>query len=353
MTEFVNHPAPTLRVAVLIAAAVLGMVSCSGRGGHRPLERPIAVRVVTPQIGNIADRLPYVGTIRGRREVRVNAQIQGTVADLPRAEGERARAGAVVATLDAPEIAATVERLRADRDYWCAHHDTDARLVAAGALPEEQARTSLRACRSARAALAEAEARLARTVERAPVDGRVLEWLVEPGQHVLPGQPLLLLGDDSMEVHVEVVEEDIIRGIDVGTPVAIRTAAGQTLQSRVSEVAPVTTGPSRTFTVKAPVPAAASPRFGASVRVDFVLTSCSRCITVPVEAIHRAGAQSYVYLIRDGRALRQSVDTGITQEGRVQVSLLWNGNDAIAVSNVSALTDSAAVFAVSMEGMQP
>lgn len=217
-----------------------------------------------------------------------------------------------------------------------------------GALPPEEAQASLRAFKSAKAALAEAESRLAKSNDLSPVDGTVLERFVEPGQHVLPGQPLLLLATSDLEIHAEVVEEDLRKQIRVGAVAFIRTSEEDGFSSEVTEVAPAATGPSRTFTVKIAVPAGreAELRVGGSVRVDFVVSSCSQCLAVPVEAIHLEGGRAHVYFVRDGRAYLQPVDTGVEDGGLIEVAALWNGRDPVAVSNLAALADSLPVLAV-------
>jgi RND family efflux transporter MFP subunit len=298
--------------------------------------------------------ISYVGTVHARREIKVNAQVPGTVVDLPLGEGALVSQGQLVAEISAPELAASTERVRADQEYWCRRLDTDDRLVAAAALPAEQAEVTRRACRSARAALAEAEAQLAKTRELAPARGRILSWLVEPGQHVLPGQGLVLLGAQGLELHVEVVDEDLRRGIAVGTIAAVRTRDRDVIHTRVSEIAPVTTGAARTFTVKVPLPEteAFGLRVGASTAIDFTLASCTECVAVPAEAVDRAGDDAYLFLVRDGLALLAPVDAGIEDGGLMQVSLVWNGTDRVAVSNLASLADSTPVFPVEVQGVE-
>ncbi|MBZ0269739.1 efflux RND transporter periplasmic adaptor subunit [bacterium] len=306
-------------------------------------------------MSDLSERLSYVGTVHGRREIRIIAQVQGTVVELPEPEGAAVAPGDLVAKLHTPELAAAVERLRAEKDYWCRRHEADLRLVEANALPQEEAEASSRACRSAVAGLEEAEARLRKSRELAPVRGTILSWLVEPGQHVMPGQPLLVLGDRSLEVHVEVVEADLRRGVEVGLPVVARPWQGSPFPSQVAEIAPMATGPARTFTVKIPVPDThgGTLRTGASLQVELVLDSCSDCVAVPREAILTARGVTHVFLVRDGRAVRQEVTAGIEDGGLVQVSMPWTEGDLVAVSNVTGLADDVPVLAVEVEGARP
>lgn len=83
---------------------------------------------------------------------------------------------------------------------------------------------------------------------------------------------------------------------------------------------------------------------------DFTLASCSDCVAIPTEALHRIGNGTYVYLIRDGRAHLTAVEPGIRDRGLVQVSFDWNGDDRVAISNLESLADGIPVFAVEVEG---
>lgn len=342
---------PHIGVMILSALAPFLLWSCSRDAGHGTDDRPVAVRAVTPVVRDMGRRLSYMGTVRAQQEVKVIAQVQGTVVDLPVEEGRRIHRGDVVARMDAPELAATVDRLRVEQDYWCRRYEADRRLVAAEALSQEQMESSRRACLSARAAVSEAESRQARTVEISPMEGEVLRWFVEPGQSLMPGQPILLLGGDRLDIEVEVVEEDLRRGIAVGTRADVETLSGGRFSTEVYYVAPVGNGLTRTFTVKLPMPAryAENVRKGGSVRVDFVLVLHENVVAVPIGALADRENDPHVFLIQGERAIRQAVAPGIEEEGWVEVLFPWNDTDPVAVSYVDRLADSTSVFSVLTE----
>lgn len=92
--------------------------------------------------------------------------------------------------------------------------------------------------RAAEARLARAEANLDGTVIRAPADGAVLRWLVQPGGAVRVGRPVvsIVTGHD---VWVEAwIDEDQIHRVTPGSPVSVALAAlpGQTLQGEVAAI---------------------------------------------------------------------------------------------------------------------
>lgn len=109
-------PAKTDLRGLFVGIVTLAVGGCLGGGGREP-EPPVAVRVAKPVLKDLRETVSYMGAVRGRREIRLTAQIQGTVRALPREEGEAVKKGELVAELYAPELEAAVSRLRADRDY--------------------------------------------------------------------------------------------------------------------------------------------------------------------------------------------------------------------------------------------
>lgn len=340
---------------ILLVGTPLVFGHCGNPPDEEPAVQPVAVRMVKPVVMDMSRRVSYMGTIHSRKEVKVIAQMQGTIATLPVEEGGDVGVGDIVTTLAVPELGAVVERLESERDYWCRRYAADQRLVAVNALPQEQMESSQRACRSGRAAVAEAAARLEKATERSPVNGAVLKWFVEPGQSVMPGQAILLLGTDSLEVNVEVVEEDLRRGVVSGTTAEIETAAGEQRMTAVSEIAPMSSGPARTFTVKLPLPVGDSRRLrtGASATVTFILDSIKGATAVPVDAIADRDRDPHLFLINGDRAIRQPVALGVEQDGWIEVDFPWNGEDAVAITNLGVLTDGRPVFSVMVEGVRP
>ena len=345
-----------LKVMIRIGFLVLltAVVGCKEENVKTSQTRPVAVRVIKPVEKTLNKKIPYLGTVHSKHEVKVIAQIQGTLSTLPFEEGLSIKKGDVVARIDAPELRASVERLTVDRDYWKRRYETDNRLVNAEALPKEQAEASFKALNIAQAGLDEVLARAAKTLEESPVTGIVLRWLAEPGQNVMPGQPLLLLGDNELEIHVEVVEEDIAHSLRTGIPVEIIDKNSLVVTSSISEIALVASGSSRTFTVTVPLEKR-SPLFqlrGSSVRTNFVVDS-QNGITVPQEAVFERDHKSFIFLVKQDRAVLQSVTAGITQDGYTLVAFPWNTEDLVAVTNLNSLHDGDPVFSVQVVEVTP
>ncbi len=339
--------------ALAVAGVILMAAFLPGckRDSAVPKTPLVAVRVAPVRTTPLKRTLDYLGTVAPARQVLLAARIQGTVASLRVEEGESVAEGRELTTLHAPDLEATVARLRADRDYWTRRRDEDVSLAAKGAVPGDQLAASERAATAAVAALAEAEARLGWTRERSPFAGTVLEWRVEAGQHVLPGQPLVLLGSTDIEVQVPVVAEDVRTGITVGIPAFLAGPGLETIATVVEEVAPSATGQSRTFFVTLPVPTGAGTdwRPGEPVSVRFILEESTAGAAVPSRAIAGRGESRWVFLVEEGVSRRWEVATGLEVDGWVSITPAPPRGALVAVTNLDRLSDGAAVFSVSEE----
>jgi RND family efflux transporter MFP subunit len=331
----------------LIIVLSMTWVGCTDKD-HSEAQRPIAVRTVQPERRDMQDKLEYLGSIHSTTEIQVNAQLQGSIASLAVEEGDHLRRGTELLRLFVPDLEAAVERLSAERDYWRRRGETDERLFEQNAIPADQVDAGRRASTAASSAYREAVSRLDKAVEHSPIAGMVLRRFVEAGQNVMPGQPLLLIGSADREVRVNVVEEEFARGLRIGMKAQLVVDARTRIPASVVEIAPVTAGVSRSFTVKLrPTDGARLElRHGTSIAVNFLLRESVQALAVPVQALVYSAGEAAVFLVRGDRVIRQSVDAGIEEHGWVEAEFAWNGSDAVATSNLGSLSDSCRVLAV-------
>src|SRR5580692_1861442 len=89
------------------------------------------------------------------------------------------------------------------------------------------------------ATVADLEAQLAKTTLTSPVDGIARLLVAEHGEAISAGQPVLTLavGDDRWFTFT--IREDRLQGLTMGSKVALRTAAGDRLEAKVTELRPL------------------------------------------------------------------------------------------------------------------
>ena len=254
-------------VAVIVGVATAVAVT-------RWPERGLEVRLEDVRRRDLVAVVTASGNVRARRTVDLSSDVSARVAELLVREGDDVRSGRVLIRLDPTQFQAVLSRaraalsqaraqssqqeatlLRAERDYerLSSLSGRDSALVSRQQLQDaatnvQVARASLEAARhfveQARASVAEADDRLAKTVLRAPIDGRITRLQVEEGETVIigtmntPGSLILTISDLSvMEVVVQVDETDVPRlAFGDSASVAIDAFPEETLTGRVTEI---------------------------------------------------------------------------------------------------------------------
>jgi HlyD family secretion protein len=177
-------------------------------------------------------RAPVAITALGRIEprdgvIRISgpSRLAVVIGELRVAEGDEVKAGGVLAVLDSHALEqASVESLRAELANAKRKLARNRKLHGEGAIAGTTLETDTLARDVARAQLRSAEAALARSTVRAPIDGQVLKIHARPGEKVGP-QGILELGrTDEMYAIAEVYETDV-RRIKVGQRARVSSPA--------------------------------------------------------------------------------------------------------------------------------
>jgi HlyD family secretion protein len=91
----------------------------------------------------------------------------------------------------------------------------------------------------AQATVTDLEAQLAKTTLTSPVDGVARLLVAERGEAISPGQPVLTLGVGGDRWFTFTIREDRLQGLTMGSKIALRTAAGDRFEAKVTELRPL------------------------------------------------------------------------------------------------------------------
>jgi HlyD family secretion protein len=89
------------------------------------------------------------------------------------------------------------------------------------------------------ATVADLEAQLTKTTLTSPVDGIARLLVAEHGEAISPGQPVLTLAVAGDRWFTFTIREDRLQGLTLGSKVALRTAAGDRFEAKVTELRPL------------------------------------------------------------------------------------------------------------------
>lgn len=230
-------------LAVLGLAAVGAMV--------RARNAPVSVSLGSPTVFRAGERNPVVtasGYIVARIRATLSSKVLGRVSWLGVQEGSRVRKGEVLARLEAPDLQAARNQVKAQLDQALLDVHRDEQLVQAGALDQASLDRARSQAAALKAQLAYQDALLESMVLRAPFTGVVTQKLSEVGETVAPGSAgganainaILVMADfNTLEVEVEVNETSIAK-LAKGMPAEIRVDAldPQVLKGHLREIYP-------------------------------------------------------------------------------------------------------------------
>lgn len=325
----------------------IGAVATAGESRAAP-GRPVggvprvAARIITvPRIES------SVGTIRAVHQASVASKILAKVKEVNVIAGQRVAEGDVLARLDDDDLRARLEQAqaqadaaRAKRDQAQIEYQRVKRLreqEAASPIEWDRVQNELKAAEAeltrAQQAVNEAETVLGYATIRSPIDGRVVDKLVEAGDTVTPGQVLLTLYDPTRMQLVADVRESLTRRLSVGQTVDVRIdALDRTCQGRISEIVPQAETASRTFAVKVTGPCPPGVYTGMFGRLLIPLGQ-EKILVVPKSAVRRVGQLDMVEVVDNGRLLRRAVQLGGSFGDDIQVlSGLREGEQVVTES---------------------
>jgi RND family efflux transporter MFP subunit len=376
------------RVAAVFMAAVL-FAACGDKGKQgaavsRPVVQEVEVVVVRPVPRETTAEA--LGTVRAKTIAAVAPQMMGRLTAVLVAEGARVEAGALLATIDDQAVRAQLasaeggvaeaESAREEADRAVAQAEAgkslaektyarfrvllaekvvtpqeydEVEMKRTVAVKEHERALQKTAQMDAKVTQAKGQAGAARIVLAyakviAPFAGVIVEKRADAGSMAVPGVPLFVLEDPRLH-HIEAsVSETYLPLLKVGTPVQgiLDADPGKPFSAVVTEVVPTVDLNSRTFTVKADLPAGKA-RTGQSGRLRFA-AGTGMVLAVPKRAITRVGGNEGVFFVGDDNVARLSMITlGAEFDDRVEVLSGIEDGARVALSPIDKLSDGARV----------
>ena len=211
-----------------------------------------------------------------------------------------------------------------------------------GTLPEIRMVEMESMLTKAKAAEAMARRNVDDIVLRAPFDGYVAQNAVHEGSSVMPGVTgFRLVKIDKVKVSVSVPEKEISK-IKKGTEVKFTVPAlgDSVFMGRVVNKGVVANIINHTYTVKVLVENKSHTLLpGMVCKVHIKDVSADYSILVPQDAIQISGKETFVWMVKQGKAHRQTVTTGeIYSSGVVIETGLTNG-DIIIVQGQNKVSE--------------
>jgi RND family efflux transporter MFP subunit len=352
-------------LAVLAAGAVATACSGRGAGAHGgPPAMPVEVRVLAEH--PVEQTSEFVGTVKSRRSMTVQPQVEGFVTKILVRSGARVAPDTPLMQIDPRMQQATVANLESQR----VAREADLRLAQQQAKRTqtllEAGAASQAELDQAQAALATSEAQLKAIEEQirqqrvalgyhtvtAPVAGVVGDIPVREGDRVTQSSLLTTIDQNAgLEVYINVPVQEAAN-LKVGLPVHILDdRGGVAATEQLTFVAPSVDPATQSVLAKTALnPLAGGHLFRTEqfVRARVVWTSAP-ALTVPVVSLNRINGQFFAYLAEPGQggqvvARQRAVEPGAVIGNDYVVKSGLKPGEKLIVSGVQKIGDGSPVM---------
>lgn len=333
-----------------VAAVVISVVVLAGCGREKQTSpkgpsgaAPIPVSAERARAVLKPELIAVPGQVRPVHEFVVSSRIQGAIARVTVDSGDRVEAGDLLVELRSAELSARVRRAEVELEAATLELNRVAGLAGSNAATAQELEVAEARHRAAQAALEEAEIFESYAAVRAPFPGTVIRRRAEPGDLVLPGQPLLELQSAAGYRLEAGIPESLAGTVALNETIAFALDHPEiTGEAVVSEIEPAADPVTRTVLVKADLPAGASVHAGQFGRL-LVPGEKARSITLPETSVVQRGQLEYVFVVSESRAHLRLVRTGGLSKGSIEILAGLDDGEAVIVEPPDGLRDGAAV----------
>ncbi|MBK7794044.1 MAG: efflux RND transporter periplasmic adaptor subunit [Betaproteobacteria bacterium] len=278
-----------------------------------------AVKVATAQLSKT---ITAVGSLRSDESITVRPEVAGRVAFIGFQEGQRVPKGATLLRLDPAINQAEVQQAQANLTLAKAKYERALELQGKGFISGQAKDEAENNLKVGEAALALANARLAKTEIKAPFTGVIGLRSISVGDYVKEGADVVNLESiDALKVDFR-VPEIYLQQVSVGQTLQVTLDAlpGKTYEGKVFAINPLVDAAGRAIVIRAQVRNTDTAlRPGMFARVRLFTRTPQEALVLPEQALVPQGEDQYVFRVVDGKAVRVKVGVGQRRDGMVEI----------------------------------
>lgn len=323
--------------------------------------KPILVTITQVQNKPIEITETAIGSLEGLIDPTVAAEVSARVLKVHVSPGQRVKQGQLIATLDAVDFAlqrneaqAEVARIEALLDNQVKTVARSQALVNKKFISQNAVDNDLAQQNVLKEQLTGAKARIntishssSKTKIFAPVDGVVEKKIVDTGEFVKAGDPIVqIISNKRLRAHIPFPER-ISGQLKAGLRIRLSTpTSAMSVESTILELKSMITESNRSVDVIADVTDEPDWQAGASVTGTVILGEQAAAMMIPEQSVILRPAGEVVYIVNADKAHQMVVKTGLRQNGLVEITDGLQLNDHVVVDGAGFLTDQALIQVV-------
>jgi membrane fusion protein (multidrug efflux system) len=311
-----------------------------GPGGRR--EQIVKIEAVVAKTEDIKSSVRGLGILLPSKEVEIQAEMAGRVLAVYFSDGQNVRAGESLVKIEDANLRAAMIKANSKLAFSRSTAHRKKQQFDAKAISAQEWELVEADLQTAMADSIDATANLAKTIIRAPFDGKLGIGKINLGKRLGVGESIVkIVQKYPLKVDFSVADK-YAPILKTGMEVEINRA-GKTYKARVDALESSLDGSTRTLLARAVIdgnPEELVP----GAPLEFSLNLPSReSLTVPPEAIGSDALGSTVYLYKGGKAKLSRIEIGMRFVDKVEVLSGVNAGDTVLCAGASPVRDGGAV----------
>lgn len=307
---------------------------------------PTAVELAKVETVSLAIDVTAVGSLRSNESVTLRPEIAGRISSIGFKDGVAVAKGSVLVGLDDATQAAELAQARANLELARSTQMRNEDLHQRKFISNQALDSSAATLRVQAAAVALAEAKLARTRIRAPFAGVVGIRNVGVGDYVKEGQELINLEEiGTLKVDFRLPEATLPR-LQIGQAIEVTADAlpGEHFTAKLDAINPLVDASGRSISCLALLDNAAGKlRPGMFVRTRLIFEARDNALMIPEQALVADPVQPFVFVVADGVAKKVPVKTGLRRNAQLEVVDGLKAGDVVVAAGQMKLRDGAPI----------
>ena len=327
----------------LFCFAVFAFNSCKNKDAGNE-QAPISVIVEKISELSHSQDVSVSGNVEGNKTVRLGFMVAGKIDRVNFNEGETVRAGQLLATVDSTSYRIAKDIVDVQVNQVTDEHGRLKMMYERNSISESDFRKVDFTLQGALAQQKLHNKNLLDTRLYSTIDGILLKKLVEPGEIVSAGMPVLVVSDISKVKVSAYIPENQLQYVHIGQKADVRIGAlEQTFQGEVKEVGGFADAMTRAFTIKIEV-----ANSGLTIRpgmiAEVILSGVAQktIISAPASAILRTPeGQAYVFVadILKGQAFQRFISLGGMYGDKIEIVSGLSEGETIVSGGQQKLTN--------------
>ncbi len=306
---------------VLAYPKVAPLFSSSAQGEQSNQSDRLQVEVAVTEPTSLQRKISSTGTILANETIDLRSEVSGKITSIYLREGQSVQEGDLLIKINDSELQAQLNRAEHRLELAEQREGRQAKLLEEGGISQEDYDATLNEVNVLRSEVNLIEAQIDKTEIRAPFDGKVGLKYVSDGSYISPTTRIASLQNiDPVKIDFSIPER-YYNHVQTGDTIVFNVqTAEQSFKGNIYAIEPAIDRDARSVQLRARSDnkdALLLP--GSFADIELILESSDNALTVPTIALVPELGGQYVYLYRNGEAVKQEVRTGIRSESQVEI----------------------------------